>query len=139
MKTPMEAFSGKRPDVSHFRIFGSSVYCHVTKDARKKLDPTAELGILVGYTDTPHNYRVYLPTSQRTVVRRDLKFDEQKAMRVSLERELKLHAEEELLVPKEGSLRLMRSSRMQRIQEWRHPLMQSLPEMGGNAQGKLTD
>ena len=68
----------------------------MTKDARKKLDPTAELGILVGYTDTPHNYRVYLPTTQRIVVHRDLKFDEQKSTRVSLERELKLHAEEEI-------------------------------------------
>ena len=97
----MKAFFEKRPDVSHFRIFGSSVYCHVTKDAWKKLDPTVELGILVRYTDTPHNYRVFLPISQRTVVRRDLKFDEQKAMRVSLEREFKLHAEEELSVPKE--------------------------------------
>eukprot|EP00253_Pinus_taeda_P006173 PITA_06173 len=101
MKTPMEAFSEKRPDVSDFRIFGSSVYCHVTKDARKQLDPIAELGILVGYTDTPHNYRVFLPTSQTTMVRRDLKFDEKKAMRVPLERELKLHADEELSVPKE--------------------------------------
>ena len=72
----MDAFSGKRPDVSHLRIFGSSFYCHVTKDARKKLEPKAELGILVRYTDTPHNYRVFLPTSQRIVVRRDLKFDE---------------------------------------------------------------
>ena len=72
----MEAFSGKRSDVSHFRILGSSVYFHVPKDAWKKLDPTTELGILVMYTDTPHNYRVFLPTSQRTVVRRDLKFDE---------------------------------------------------------------
>jgi len=60
MKTPEEAFSGKRPDVGRFRIFGSSVYFHVTKDARKKLELTAELGILVGYTDTPHNYQVYL-------------------------------------------------------------------------------
>jgi len=34
MKTPEEVFSSKRPDVGHFRIFGSSVYCHVTKDAR---------------------------------------------------------------------------------------------------------
>ena len=101
MKTPVEAFSRKRLDVSHFRIFRSSVYFHVTKDARKKLDPTIELGILVGYTDTPHYYQFFLPTSQRTVVCRDLKFDEQKAMRVSLERELKLHVEEELLVPKE--------------------------------------
>ena len=90
MKTPEEAFSGKRPDLGHLRIFNSSVYFHVTKDARKKFEPEAELGIFVGYTNTPHNYQVYLPTSGRTVVCRDLKFDEQKAMRFSLERELKL-------------------------------------------------
>ena len=59
MKTLEEAFSGKRPDVSHFRIFGSSIFFHVTKDAWKKLEPTTELGIFVGYTDTPHNYWVF--------------------------------------------------------------------------------
>eukprot|EP00253_Pinus_taeda_P012098 PITA_12098 len=80
MKTQEEAFSRKRPNVGHFRIFGSSVYCHVTKDAQKKLESTTKLGILVGYTDTPHNYWVYFPTIQRIVVRRDLKFDELKAM-----------------------------------------------------------
>ena len=87
--------------MTHFKIFGSLACFHVTKDARKKLDPTTKLGILLGYTNTPHNNHVFFPTSQRTVLRRDLKFDEQKAMRVSLERELKFHAEEELLVPKE--------------------------------------
>lgn len=56
MKTPKEDYSDKRPDVGHFRIFGSSVYCHVTKDAWKKLELTIELGIFVGYIDTPHNY-----------------------------------------------------------------------------------
>ena len=60
MSTPEEAYSGKRPDISHLRIFGSPVYMHVTKDARRKLDPTAEVGLFVGYTDTPHNYQVYL-------------------------------------------------------------------------------
>ena len=80
MKTPKEAYSHKRPDVGHFKIFGSSIHFHVTKDAQKKLELTTELGIFVGYNDTPHNYQVYLPTSQRIVVRRDLKFDEKKAM-----------------------------------------------------------
>jgi hypothetical protein len=103
MSTPEEAFTGKKPDVSHFKIFGSSVYVHVTKDARKKLEPTAEVGIFVGYTETPHNYRVYFPNSKMTVMRQDIKFDEGKAMRLSLERELDLHAEEELLVPKDES------------------------------------
>ena len=101
MKTLKEAFSDNRPDVGHFRIVGSLVYFHVTKDAREKLESTTELGIFVGYIDTPHSYRVYLPTSRRTTVHRDLKFDEQKAMRVSLERELQLQAMEELLVPNE--------------------------------------
>ena len=54
----------------------------------------------MGYMDTPHNYQVYLPTSRITMVRRDVKFDEENAMRVSLERELELHAYEELLAPK---------------------------------------
>jgi len=80
MKKTNEAFSSKRPDVGHFKIFGSLVYLHVTKDAWKKLEPIAELGIFLGYTNIPHNYWVYFPTSRRTMVRRDLKFDEQKAM-----------------------------------------------------------
>jgi len=78
----------------------------VTKDARKKLDTTTKLGILVGYTDTPHNYRLYLPSTQRTVACRDLKFDEQKAMQVSLERELKLHVDEEPSDPQEEEPRI---------------------------------
>eukprot|EP00253_Pinus_taeda_P016364 PITA_16364 len=60
MKTPEEAYSRKRPHVGHFRTFGSSVYFHVTKDARKKLYPIAKLGIFVGYTDTPHNYKPHV-------------------------------------------------------------------------------
>jgi hypothetical protein len=63
----------------------------------------AEVGIFVGYIETPHNYPVYFMNSKMTVMRRDIKFDERKAMRLSLERELDLNAEEELLVPKDES------------------------------------
>ena len=44
---------------------------------------------------------MYLQNNRMAVAGRDIKFDEEKAMRLSLERELDLHAEEELLVPKE--------------------------------------
>ena len=104
MSTPEEAFSSKKPAISHLNIFGSYVYIHVTKDARKKLELTAEVGIFVGYTETPHNYCVYLSDSRKTFVRRDIKFHEEKAMKCSLERELHLHAEEEILVPKDELL-----------------------------------
>ena len=86
--------------MSHFRIFGASIYCHVSKDSRKKLEPTVEMGVFVGYIETPHNYRVYFPSLKMTVVRRDVKFNEEKAMTCSLEQELSIPLEE-LLVPKE--------------------------------------
>jgi hypothetical protein len=138
MSTPKEAFTGKKPDVSHFNIFGSSVYVHVTKNARKKLESTVEVGIFVGYIETPHNYCVYFPNSKLTVMRRDIKFDEGKARWLSLEREIDLHAEEELLVPKDESQDL--DSHMRRFMEWRKPLMQIHPsDMEESAPRKLID
>ena len=76
MSTPEEYFTSKKPDISHLKIFGSSVYIHVKKDARKKLELIVEVGIFVGYTETPHNYRVYFPNSWMTVVRQDIKFNQ---------------------------------------------------------------
>ena len=43
---------------------------------------------------------MYLTNNQMTVVRWDIKFNADKSMKLSLERELDLHAEEELFVPK---------------------------------------
>jgi len=60
MITPEEDFLGRNLDVSYFRIFGASVYCVVSKESRKKLEPTTELGVFLGYIETPHNYCVYL-------------------------------------------------------------------------------
>ena len=37
-KTPKEAFTGVKPDVSHLRIFGCSVYIHIPKEKRSKLE-----------------------------------------------------------------------------------------------------
>ena len=56
MSTLEDDFSGKRLDVSYFKIFGSYVYFHVTKYVRNKIEPITELGIFMGYINTPHNY-----------------------------------------------------------------------------------
>jgi len=85
--TPEEYFLGKKPDVAHFSIFSSLVYYHVTKDVTKNLEPTTELGIFVGYNDIVHKYRVYLSSHSMTMVCRDVKFNEEKAMRCFLKRE----------------------------------------------------
>ena len=50
--TPEEAFSGKKPNVGHFCIFGCITYSYIPKEKRTKLEPTAEKGIFVGYSET---------------------------------------------------------------------------------------
>ena len=52
----------------HFRIFEGSVYFHVSKESRKNLESTIELGVFVGYRETPHNYHVYFSSLRMTVV-----------------------------------------------------------------------
>ena len=37
--TPYEAFYGKKPSASHFRVFGCPAFVHMPKEKRKKLDP----------------------------------------------------------------------------------------------------
>ena len=83
--TPEEAFSGKRPQLTHLRIFGCVTYSQVPKEKRTKLDPTAEKGIFVGYSETSKAYRIYIPTLRSVVVRRDVRFEEDRAFRRSQE------------------------------------------------------
>ena len=51
-KTPEEMFTGKKPEVSHFCIFGCLTFSHVPFEKRTKLEPTTERGIFVGYDET---------------------------------------------------------------------------------------
>ena len=71
--------------MSHIRIFVSVYYCHVNAQNRKKLDPSGEKGLLVGYSEISKAYRVYIPARRRIIVSRDVKFDEDRALRRSLD------------------------------------------------------
>ena len=55
---PEECFIGKKPKVIHFCIFGSLTYSHVPSEKRKKLEPTTEKGILMGYDETSKAFRI---------------------------------------------------------------------------------
>lgn len=82
-----EAFSGKNPDIGHLRIFGCITYSYIPKEKRTKLEPTTEKGIFVGYSETSKAFRIYIPAQRRVVVRRDVKFEENRAFRRSRELE----------------------------------------------------
>jgi hypothetical protein len=82
-KTPEEALTGVKSKIGHLWIFGCPVYIHVPMEKRTKLEPSGEKGIFVGYRDTSKAYRIFIPTQRKTVVRRDVKFEESLVSRKS--------------------------------------------------------
>ena len=59
-KTLEEMFTGKKPEVSHLKIFGCPVYIHILKEKRTKLDPFGKKGIFVGYFKVSKAFRIYI-------------------------------------------------------------------------------
>jgi hypothetical protein len=57
-KTPEEAFTGVKLEVSYIRIFGCLVYILVPIKKRTKLDPYNRKGLFVGSSETSKAYRV---------------------------------------------------------------------------------
>ncbi|WP_455749234.1 hypothetical protein, partial [Loigolactobacillus coryniformis] len=45
--TPVEVLTGRKPDLSHVRVWGSRVFIHVNKSQRRKLDAKGVEGRLV--------------------------------------------------------------------------------------------
>jgi hypothetical protein len=80
-----ETFSGKKPNVEHLRIFGCPVYLHIPKDKRNKLEPSGKKGIIVGYSDSSKDYRIYIPEQHNIEVNRDVTFNEKIAFKKSIE------------------------------------------------------
>jgi hypothetical protein len=56
-----EAYTGKKPQVGHFRIFGCITFSHVPKERRTNMEPTTEKGIFVGYSETSKAHQIYIP------------------------------------------------------------------------------
>jgi hypothetical protein len=60
-KPPKKCFSGKKPKVSHLKIFGCPVLVHIPKERRTKLDPLGKKGIFVGYCEVSKAFKIYIP------------------------------------------------------------------------------
>jgi len=59
-KTPYQLFNGRKPNISHQKVFGSR--CFILNNGKEnlgKFDEKADNGIFIGYSSTSHAYRVY--------------------------------------------------------------------------------
>nr|GEU91280.1 hypothetical protein [Tanacetum cinerariifolium] len=75
-KTPYELVHNKKPDLTFFRVFG--VLCYPTNNSEDlgKLQPTADVGIFVGYAPSRKGYRIYNKRTRRIMETIHVQFDE---------------------------------------------------------------
>jgi hypothetical protein len=66
-----------------FHSFGCPVYIHVPSEKRTKLEPLAQKGFFMGYSETSKAYRVYIPLQGKNVVNKDVRLEESRAFRKS--------------------------------------------------------
>nr|GEY56807.1 hypothetical protein [Tanacetum cinerariifolium] len=79
-KTPYELLHSKLPDLSFFHVFGA--LCYPTNDSKNlgKLQPKADIGIVIGYAPTKKAFRIYNRRTRRIVKTIHVDFDELTAM-----------------------------------------------------------
>lgn len=74
IETPHERWTGKRPDLRHFRGFGTKVYCLDKRPNKDKLKPRGIEGIFVGYATNAKAYRIWIPSERKIHITRDVRF-----------------------------------------------------------------
>lgn len=74
--TPYEAWHGRKPNVSHIRMFGCEAFMHIPHDERSKFSPKVRKCKFVGYCETQKGFRLWDPESRRIRVSRDVIFHE---------------------------------------------------------------
>lgn len=76
--TPEEAWSGVKPSVSYFRVFGCIARAHVPDVRRTKLDNKSTTCVLLGVSEESKGYRLFDPIAKRIIISRDMIFEEGK-------------------------------------------------------------
>ena len=71
-----EVWSGIKPSVQHFNVFGCVSYAHVPDNLRSKLDKKSLRCVLLRISEESKAYRLYDPISLRIIVSRDVVFEE---------------------------------------------------------------
>ncbi|CAL2271298.1 unnamed protein product [Prunus armeniaca] len=68
--TPQEAWSGKKPSVDHFKVFGCIAYAYILDEKRKKLDDKNEKCIFLGVSEASKAYRLHNLVTTKIVISR---------------------------------------------------------------------
>ena len=72
---PFEAWSGHKPDVSHFNIFGSKAWAKIPTKKRKDLKPQIQEFLFVVYSEYSKGYKLINMSTQKFFIERSVQFE----------------------------------------------------------------
>ena len=76
-RTPYEVLNSKKPTISYLQLFGTECFVHIPEEARpsqSKLQPRAEKGWFIRYTESTKIFMVYIPSKRWVVCSGDVHF-----------------------------------------------------------------
>jgi hypothetical protein len=97
-KTSYELLTGKKPNVSYFRVFGSKCFILIKRGRKSKFAPKAVEGFLLGYDSNTRAYRVFNKSTRLVEVSCGIVFDETNGSQVEQVDLVELDDEEALCV-----------------------------------------
>jgi hypothetical protein len=63
--TPHDIWLGKKPSVTHIKVFGCDAFIHVPKEKRIKLEKKEVKCIFIGYKEGMKGFKLWDPASRK--------------------------------------------------------------------------
>lgn len=73
-RTPFELWHQRKPFYGNLRRFGAKCFIRIPDEHRRKLDPKAEMAILLGFDTESKAYKCLVPEKNKVVISRDVIF-----------------------------------------------------------------
>ncbi|GAA0144762.1 hypothetical protein LIER_05120 [Lithospermum erythrorhizon] len=77
-ETPLEAWSGTKPTVEDFKVWGYVTHAHIPKIQRRKLDKRSAVCVFLGMSTGTKGYMLYNTKTKKIIISRDVVFEESK-------------------------------------------------------------
>ena len=75
--TPFKYWSGHKPDMTHFRIFGSKAWARIPTEKRKDLKPQSQECLFVGYSKDSKGYKLINLRTNKYFIEISVQFEEE--------------------------------------------------------------
>ncbi|KAD5961118.1 hypothetical protein E3N88_12591 [Mikania micrantha] len=78
--TPYEVLKGRKPNISHLKVFGCLAHMKIPSVKTRKLDDRSKQVVHLGIESGTKGYRMFDPSERKIIISRDVEFEENKTI-----------------------------------------------------------